>query len=608
VADSVNNTIRKITSAGVVTTLAGQAGSRGSADGSGSAARFNNPTGVALDSGGTVYVADEFNNTIRKITSAGVVTTLAGLPGGEGSADGTGAAARFILPTAVAVDSAGTAYVADSVNNTIRKITSAGVVTTLAGQAGSRGSADGSGSAARFNNPTGVAVDSAGNLYGADSGNNTIRKITSAGVVTTLAGVAGSSGNADGIGGAAQFTFPNSVAVDRAGNVYVADQGNHTIRKITSAGAVTTLAGLAGTSGTDDGTGSAALFNFPGGVTVDSAGNLYVADSQNSTIRKINSAGLVTTLAGLPGTTGRADGTGSDARFQTPSGIAVDNAGNLYVADSENNTIRKGFSAASQPLNISTRMQVLTGDNVLIAGFIITGPANSTKQVMIRGLGPSLSGVGTALSDPLLELRGPNSLLVINDNWQQAANASEIPAAFQPKDSREAVIVATLTVGPDGFSSYTAVVRGAKGETGVGLVEAYDLSPASNQLANISTRGFVGQGDNVMIAGFILGGQLGSKIMIRGLGPSVPVNGKLADPTLAIYDKNGTKITSNDDWKKVDGTGASQEAAIVATKIPPSSDLESAVLADLAPGAYTAILSGKDAGTGIGLIEVYNLK
>jgi hypothetical protein len=342
-------------------------------------------------------------------------------------------------------------------------------------------------------------------------------------------------------------------------------------------------------------------------VAVDSAGNLYVTDSQNSTIRNITSAGVVTTLAGLPGTTGRADGVGSAARFFNPEGIAVDSAGNLYVADSGNNTIRKGFSAASQPLNISTRMQVLTGDNVLIAGFIITGPANSTKKVMIRGLGPS-SGVPTALSDPLLELRGANNLLLTNDNWQDAANASEIPAGFQPKDAREAVIIATLTVGSDGFSSYTAIVRGAKGETGVGLVEAYDLSPAFNQLANISTRGFVGQGDNVMIAGFILGGQLGSKIMVRALGPSVPVSGNLADPTLGLYDKNGTKIASNDDWKKVDGTGESQEAAIVATKIPPPSDLESAVLADLAPGAYTAILSGKNGGTGIGLIEVYNLK
>src|SRR6266540_2947950 len=236
------------------------------------------------------------------------------------SADGTGSAARFWSASGVATDSSGNVYVADTLNNTIRKITPAGVVTTLAGLAGSYGSADGTGSAARFRGPSGVAVDSAGNVYVADTGSHTIRQVTPAGVVTTLAGLAGITGSADGTGRAARFYNPYGVGTDSSGNVYVADTENNTIRKITPAGVVTTLAGLAAITGSDDGTGSAARFYFPWGVATDSSGNVYVADSSNSTIRKITPAGVVTTLAGEAGNTGcSAEGTGSAARFSYPS-------------------------------------------------------------------------------------------------------------------------------------------------------------------------------------------------------------------------------------------------------------------------------------------------
>jgi len=248
--------------------------------------------GVATDSAGNVYVADS-NNTIRKITPAGAVSTLAGTPGVAGNADGTGVAARFNSPRGVATDSAGNVYVADSNNNTIRKITPAGAVSTLAGTAGVGGSADDTGAAARFYFPEGVATDSAGNVYVADSNNNTIRKITPAGVVTTLAGTAGVTGSTDATGAAASFNRPVGVATDSAGNVYVADSFNDTIRKITPAGAVSTLAGTADVTGSTDATGAAASFNFPQGVATDSAGNVYVADSNNSTIRKITPAGAV---------------------------------------------------------------------------------------------------------------------------------------------------------------------------------------------------------------------------------------------------------------------------------------------------------------------------
>ena len=327
VADFNNHTIRKMTPAGVVTRLAGLAGSSGSVDGTGSAARFYGPEGVGVDSAGNIYVADSNNHTIRKVTPAGVVTTLAGLAGSSGSADGTGSAARFNEPQGVAVDINGNVYVADTYNGTIRKVTSAGVVTTLTGD--------------QFNYPIGLAVDSNGNVYVADTGNSTIRKVTSSGVVTTLAGSASGPGSADGTGSAALLYQPSGVALDTNSNIYVADTWNCTIRKVTPTGVVTTLAGLAGLLGSADGTGTNARFNGPSGVAVDGAGNVYVADTLNCTIRKVTPAGVVTTLAGLAGSYGSADGTGSVARFYGPGGVAVDINGNVYVADTWNCTIRK---------------------------------------------------------------------------------------------------------------------------------------------------------------------------------------------------------------------------------------------------------------------------
>ncbi len=340
VADTSNCTIRKITSTGTVTTLAGSAGQTGNVDGTGAAARFNNPVGVAVDGNGNVYVCDTNNSTIRKITSTGTVTTLAGGAGQVGYVDGTGFAARFSNPKGVAIDGSGNVYVADSGNNTIRKITSTGTVTSLAGGGGIAGDVDGFGPSAEFFNPSGVSVDGNGIVYVADTSNFTIRKITSTRVVTTLAGSAG-YGSADGTGGAAQFYHPTGVAVDGNGNVYVADFSNYTIRKITNTGAVTTLAGSARQAGTADGTGTAARFNGPFDVAVDGNGNVYVADYNNHTIRKITSTGVVTTLAGSAGLAGTADGTGAAARFNNPSGIAVDGNGNVYVADYNNHTIRK---------------------------------------------------------------------------------------------------------------------------------------------------------------------------------------------------------------------------------------------------------------------------
>jgi hypothetical protein len=339
VADSGNNTIRKITAAAVVTTLAGLAGNSGSTDGTGSAARFNNPRGIAVDSAGTLYVADSQNHTIRKVTLAGVVTTLAGLAGNPGAVDATGSAARFRFPSGLTVDGAGTVYVADTNNHTIRQVTSAGVVTTLAGLASNAGNVDGTGSAARFRAPNGITVDGAGTLFVADTNNSTIRQIAAGAVVTTFAG-AGLIGTADGTGNAARFFGPNGITT-RGGVLFVADTGNDTVRKVTSGAVVTTLAGFNGSLGAVDGAGRGARFAIPNGVAVAPSGDAFVADTFNATIRKITPWGVVTTYAGLAGNSGLVDGTGSAARFSSPTGIAADSAGTVYVSDVGNNAIRQ---------------------------------------------------------------------------------------------------------------------------------------------------------------------------------------------------------------------------------------------------------------------------
>jgi len=342
VADTVNSTIRKITPTGVVTTFAGLAGRPGSANGTGSAARFDAPVAVAIDSIGNIFVTDTNNHTIRKITPARVVSTFAGLAGSDGSANGIGSTARFSFPSALAVDNANNIYVADTGNSTIRRITPARLVSTFAGLAGSPGNANGTGSAARFNFPAGVAVDRVvtGNIYVGDTSNFTIRQITPARVVTTLAGSPLMRGGNNGTGSAARFDLPAGMAVDSAGNIYVADQDASTIRKITPARVVSTFAGSFAKSGSQNGTGSAARFNLPGDVAVDRSNNLYVADSNNCTIRKITPAAVVTTLAGLA-SAGHTNGTGSAARFDFPQGVAVDTTGKIYVADSVESTIRK---------------------------------------------------------------------------------------------------------------------------------------------------------------------------------------------------------------------------------------------------------------------------
>ena len=315
-----------------VATFAGS--TSGFVNGTGTAAKFAGPYGVAADSSGNVYVGDTGNSVIRKISAAGVVSTLAG-SGVNGFANGSGASAQFANPGGVAVDASGNVYVADINNNLIRKITSSGTVTTFAGS-GAAGFANGTGTSAQFYFPYGVAVDSSGNVYVADSSNFRIRKITPAGVVTTLAG-SGSNSFADGTGTGASFSYPYGIAVDSSGTVYVADWGDNRIREITAAGVVTTLAGSS-VAGYLDGTGGGAEFNRPEGIAVDSSGNVFVSDGSNQVIRKITSSGTVTTFAGS--TYGFADGSHTSAQLETPFQLSFGPSGVLYLADTDNNRIR----------------------------------------------------------------------------------------------------------------------------------------------------------------------------------------------------------------------------------------------------------------------------
>jgi hypothetical protein len=327
----------------------------GGGGGSGAAANNSAIIGLTLDNAATptkLVVANADNQTIQTLTlSTNAVATLAGTPNTAGTADGTGTAAKFYEPFGITLSGLDY-FVADTYNNTIRKLTSAGVVTTIAGTAGTAGSADGTGSAALFYGPKSLVSDGT-NLYVNDTTNHTIRKVViGTGVTTTLAGYAGTSGTTDGTGSVARFYAPFGIAYDGT-NLFVTDTGNQTIRKVTAAGVVTTLAGTAGTSGTTDATGTAAKFNNPADVVSDGT-NLFVVDSSNHTIRKIVIAtGVVTTLVGTAGNPGSADGTGAAARFNTPIGMTIDNAGNLYVSDQNYTKIRKIVTSTGVVTTIS---------------------------------------------------------------------------------------------------------------------------------------------------------------------------------------------------------------------------------------------------------------
>lgn len=559
---STTNTLTVATTG--VTTVAGWPGWSGFADGQGPFARFNFTGSVRVDAAGTIYVADASNHTVRKITAQGLVSTFAGAPSVAGAVDGPGSKARFNGPAGVAIDSRGNVFVADCRNYAIRRITPDGTVSTFAGTLGVRGRADGQGSAASFYDPQNLTIDAADTLYIADGTGNTIRKITPSALVTTLAGSStGALGSADGIGSAARFSFPAGIAVDLAGNVYVGDYNNNNIRKITPAGVVTTLAGLAGLRnyGFVDGTGSAARFDGPTGVAVDAAGNLFVADSYNDAIRLVTPDGVVTTLAGGTGVGENVDGPLLQARFYSPSDVALDPNGILYVADSLNCTIRRITRAIITPpvIAVAPRSQSVAVN------------AAATLSVAASGMGPF--------------------------TYQWNRNGAPLAGATN----------ATLSLATNVASAtYTVAVTNAAGTSISPPALVAPATTGSSRLINLSVRTAAGTGAQTLTAGFVLAGPVSQTLVLRAVGPGLSqfgLVGTLSDPVLTVLgpDSSTNIAVANDNW---DAALAPRVAAVGAFPLAVGSR-DAVAVAALAPGSYSAQVTGANGLTGTALAEIY---
>jgi len=342
-----------------VTSLAGQPLVSGAANGAGTNALFSDPAAIVADTNGNFFLADSQNHAIRKIATNGVVTTFAGQLGVSGNLNGTGTNAQFNTPSGLAFDGGSNLFVADTGNSTIRKITSVGAVSTFAGIAGPGGFADGAAGSAQFSSPLGIAVATSGDVFVADSGNHCIRRI-SGGVVSTFAGSPQIWGSADGTGTNAQFNGPVGLAFDARGNLFVCDANNDTIRKITTNGVVTTFAGAAGLDGSADGPSNAARFRSPAELVFDRNGNLFVADSFNQTVREISTNGVVSTVSGAAGIFSTTDGVNGTGRFYNPYGLALGADGSLVVADTYNELVRTVLVPFKLSLQVSGAARAVT--------------------------------------------------------------------------------------------------------------------------------------------------------------------------------------------------------------------------------------------------------
>jgi sugar lactone lactonase YvrE len=672
IADSRNYVVRILDTKGMVSTVAGLAGVPGTNNGIGSAARFSRPMGVAIRPNGQAYVSDADNNTITLVSRSGNATTVAGagasnLPGNNSSAgasNAVGAAARFNSPYAVAIEPrTNAAYVADTANHLIRKVTLTGEVTTVAGAAGIRGSSDGVGGVARFNNPKGIALAPDGTLWIADSGNHILRTISADGSVRTVAGVAGVPGSTDGIGTAARFNSLQGVVVASDGFIYVADYGNNAIRRCDKNGNVKTLAGSPiGVAGFADGKGTGVLFNNPTSVAIDGRGIVFVADAGNAVIRAVQLDGTVTTVAGYPGhfitkdgigpdagftapvgitadglgnlfvvdlpwgyirqieanwrvtevagsarSGGSVDGIGSDAKL-TPQGLTVDPSGDIYIADALNNTIRVGrrtFASgadASKLMNVSVLSGASTGDGVLVLGFVLTGSA--AQRILIRGVGETLADFGVTDASPISDFELFSSTgRVVSTPWNSVAGSAAIFGYFGafplPTSSRDTVIVNNLSNG-----LYTVQTQGSGTGKSV-LLEAY--SDHWLQFVNASGRAEIAPKGN-LILGFSISGDRDKRILIRGVASGLSkfgINQFAQNPLLAIFDSNGMRVASTASWSGNPNI-VSMAAQVGAFPIE-ASDGDVVLSVILSPGTYTLHLTNSGRDKGLALLELYDV-
>ncbi len=446
-----------------------------------------------------------------------------------------------------------------------------------------------------------------GNFYGTSIGGGnltygggTVFQFTPGGVVTVLHGFSDPEGR-DPEGGVVQGSDGNLYGTTEAGGT--ANFG--VAYRVTPAGGFTVLHQFTGSHPTGPTDGAQPF----GEMILARDGNFYGTTSQGGagdlgSIFQLTPAGVYTTVYSFPNT----GMSGAGITGQQPKGTLLQTSDGNFVgtttgsgAGGAGTVFRLNIVPQPTLLNISTRLDVQTGDNVLIGGFIITGTL--PKKVIVRGIGPSLgtAGVSGALADTVLELHEPDGTVITNDNWKDTQEAEITATTVPPKNDLESAIVATLDPGV-----YTAIVSGKNGGTGIALVEAYDLDQTGDsQLANISTRGFVETGDNVMIGGFIVGGNTGS-VALRAIGPSLATLGvtdALVDPFLELHDSNGAVVASNDNWQD-----SADKQVFIDNGIAPTSDKESIILGTLVPGSYTVIVSGVGGGTGVGLVEAYNLQ
>ena len=543
---------------------AGQPGVAGNADGPAAMATFGQPSVIAVDSLENIYVGDFGNHTVRKITHAGIVSTIAGMAGQRGSVDGLGSAARFIGPDAITVDTAGNIYVADGFD-AIRKIDPTGMVTTLAG--GTIGANDGVGIAAQFSFPTGLATDAVGNIYVADSQSNRIRKVTPSGVVTTLAG-SQTVGTGDGVGSAAQFYQPRAVACDAAGDVYVADCSNARIRKITPSGSVTTIAGYSlnggpGRGGTDGLVGSA-TFDHPGSIGLDPSGNIYVGDYNG--LREITTQGIVVTLVG--------GASGSGNQMYRWGLFAISSSGSIYVADSADSLVLKAAPIAGSTNPELTFVQqpqsetVAMGSSVLLS-VSVAGPL-PTYQWMKNGV--PISGATSA-----------QYFLTGTSGADTASYSVQVGNGIGSVVSNPAVLTETTTTDP-------------------------------GRLSNLSTLAVAGSGSQTLTVGFFTGGAgtTGSQpLLIHALGPvlsTLSVPNVMPDPQLKVF-SGQTTVGSNSGW----GTPLSNQVAVIAadkatyaTALSDATSKDSATVLPFVPGGYTIQVSSASGVTGKTLVAFYD--